>query len=156
MAAEFDSLDASVCAELAQDLQLRDADLNELPQTGGISAREPLLVFAGDVDGAVERFGPDEVRGVVVRMADDDADEAAERVDPRDGLVVQQRDAVPEDVAGGGLDEDGALADGELWFGGERCQVGSGGDRRAFVGVAGLDGAESGEGLAGGGDELAG
>ena len=84
-----------------------------------INALRPLRVRGGNVHGALERRRPREVRGVVVRVADDDGGEAAEGFDAADGGGVEQGEAVPEDVAvGGGLDEDCALADGE--FGGGR------------------------------------
>ena len=46
-------------------------------------------------------------------MGDDDGDETAAGIDPFDGLVVEEGDAVPKNVAGGGGDEDCTLGDGE-------------------------------------------
>jgi hypothetical protein len=48
-----------------------------------------------------------------VRVRDRDRGDAAELLDPRAELVVEERDAVPEDVSTGRLDEERALADGE-------------------------------------------
>src|SRR5439155_24586452 len=50
---------------------------------------------------------------VVVRMRDGDRRHTAERGDRRDKLVVDERDAVPEDVAAWGLDEECPLPDRE-------------------------------------------
>lgn len=46
-----------------------------------VHAVEPLLILPRHVDGAIERFGPLQVRGVEVRMADDDSLQAAFGVD---------------------------------------------------------------------------
>ncbi len=49
-----------------------------------------------------------------MRVRDDHSLDAAQRVHALGRLVVEVRDAVPEDVAARGANEDGALADGEL------------------------------------------
>jgi hypothetical protein len=64
------------------------------------------------------------MRRVVVRVADDDSFQAALGVYPGDCGVVEESQAVPEDVAVRGFGQDCALADGE--FGGcdEGVEVG--------------------------------
>ena len=59
-----------------------------------------------------------------MRVTDHDRFQASLVVDPFDGFVVEQRQAVPEDVAVRGFGQDCALADGE--FGGcdEGVEVG--------------------------------
>lgn len=54
------------------------------------------------------------MRGVVVWMGDDDANEAAFAVDEVDGCLVEQGDHVPKNVAVWGLEEEASLADCEL------------------------------------------
>jgi hypothetical protein len=73
----------------------------------------------------------------------------AQLVDTRHSLVVEVADAVPEDVSVWGLDQDSALADGELGdgdYGGEAWVRGEGVE--FVVVVAG--GEEGGEGCEGG------
>lgn len=76
--------------------------------------RRPRRVLGGDVHGAGEGARPLHVGGVVVRVADDDGRQPAEGGNAGDGLLVKERDAVPEDVARRRAHEDGALADAEL------------------------------------------
>lgn len=123
---------------------------------GGRGAAKPGLVVGGDVDGAGEGGAPGGVGGVVVGVGDDDCFEPAEGVDEVRGGWVEQGDAVPEDVAVGGLQQDGPLADGEFGFcvdGPDGRVVGA---AMPFVFVGGLELGEGGPGLAGWGDELAG
>ena len=78
-----------------------------------IRPHHPLPLGLVQVDRAAERVRPLDHRAVVVRMRDRDRGEAALAVDALDELVVEERDAVPEDVAGRALDEQRALADRE-------------------------------------------
>lgn len=79
-----------------------------------VGTLNPLLVFARDVHRASERGRPAQVRGVIVRVRDDDRFQPAVGVYEVDRGVVQVRDAVPEDVAGGGFEQDRSLADAEF------------------------------------------
>lgn len=81
-------------------------------------------------------------------VADDDGNEAAERVDPVDGVAVEDGDAVPQDVSSRCLDKNCALADGKLGFGSEGYEIGGRGDGCASGGVIGLQGTVGGERLA--------
>lgn len=54
-----------------------------------------------------------------MRVRDDDGGEPAEGVNPLRGRGVEERDAVPEDVADGRGDQDAALPDAELGDGGD-------------------------------------
>jgi hypothetical protein len=76
---------------------------------------------------------------------------------PGDCRVVEEREAVPEDVSVGGFGEDCALADAKFGGGGEGVEVGIGGvDWGPGVGVGSGEVGPRGPGLAGGGDVLAG
>lgn len=76
---------------------------------------QPLLVVTAHVHRAVEFTRPFQMRRVKVRVADDDSLEPALGRDEVDGRLVKQRNAVPEYVAGRCLEQDGALADAELF-----------------------------------------
>ena len=77
-----------------------------------------------DVDRRVaEGAAPLDHRRVVVRVRDRDLGDPAQLLDPRDRRVVDQPDAVPEDVALGRLDQEGPLADAELRLGVDRVEV---------------------------------
>src|SRR2546423_14075431 len=80
-----------------------------------VRAHHPLAVGRVQVDGRVEGARPLDHRRVVVRMRDRDRADPAELLDPRAELVVEERDAVPEDVAAPARspDEERALADRE-------------------------------------------
>lgn len=102
---------------------------------------DPLVVLGGEVHGAVEGGGPLQMGGKVVRVRDDDGGDAAELGDAGDRRVVEVRDAVPEDVAGGRAAEIGGLADAELGGrvdGDERVRVGFVRDEVVAVSLAGL------------------
>lgn len=57
------------------------------------------------------------MRAVKVRMRNGNSSKTAPRVDEVNGLLVEQTDAVPENISGLGLDEYCALSDGDLWGG---------------------------------------
>jgi hypothetical protein len=114
------------------------------------------------------------MRGVEMRMTNHNRLQPAFLVNKIDGWLVKEGDQVPEDVAVGGLQEDGALAYAELFA--RRCAVGQAGEElggglglggdevdAGIVGVGlevvflgGEGGVEGGPGLAVGGDVLAG
>jgi len=73
------------------------------------------------------------------------------------GLVVEQRDAVPQDVAAGRPNQDGALADGDLGLAGygDEALLVAGEWREDVLVLGGAQGVEGGEFLAGAGGELA-
>ena len=71
-------------------------------------------------------------RRVEVRMRDGDRLEAAEALDQGHGGVIQQRDAVPQDVAVRRADEQRALADGE-------CRLRADADQARLVLAPGIE-----------------
>src|SRR5262249_33514762 len=97
-----------------------------LPQDdAGARPHHPLAVGRVDVDGHVpEGRAPLDARPVEVRVGDGDGPEAAARPDRLDRRVVEEADAVPEDVAGRGLDEESLLADTEGGDGGDAGEAG--------------------------------
>jgi hypothetical protein len=80
----------------------------------------PLMQVDGNVP---EGPTPLDHRRVVVRVRDGDGGQPAKALDGLDGRVVDQRDAIPEDVAAGGLNEQGPLADAELRLSADSGQV---------------------------------
>lgn len=52
-----------------------------------------------------------------MRVRQRDGPQAAMFLHAGDGVVVEQGDAVPEHVAGGGLDQVGLLANAKIWLG---------------------------------------
>tara|TARA_R110002003_G_scaffold589_7_gene20599 strand:- start:7491 stop:7811 length:321 start_codon:yes stop_codon:yes gene_type:complete len=82
-----------------------------LPHALFVLAIHPLGVIAAQVYGTLEDARPLEMRGVEVRVRDDDGLEPALAVDKLDGRGVDEGDEIPEDVSVGGLEQDGALAD---------------------------------------------
>lgn len=66
------------------------------------------------------------MRGVVMWMGDDDCGDTAQGVDLGDGVVVEIGNAVPEDVAAGSEEEEGALADAVFGGGVEGVDLGVG------------------------------
>src|SRR5262249_7297602 len=77
-----------------------------------IGTHDPLLVAGMEMDrNAAERTAPLHHGGVEVRMRYADCLQAAETLDQRDRCRVEHGDAVPQDVAGGGANEECALAD---------------------------------------------
>ena len=83
-------------------------------------AHDPGPVGLVQMDRHGEGLGPVLHRGVVVRVRERDGAQAAEPADEGFRGRVEQRDAVPEDVAARGLHDEGALVDGE---GGEALQA---------------------------------
>src|SRR6185503_19465294 len=80
---------------------------------GRIRPEHPFALGLVDVDRAAERVGPLDHGAVVVRMRDRDHRDPAFVPDAVDELVIEVRDAVPQDVARAALDEQRALTDGE-------------------------------------------
>ena len=70
-----------------------------------------------------ERAAPLDQRGVEVRMRDGDGAQAAETLDEGDGGLVDERDAIPQDVAVRRANEQRALADGETRLGADADQA---------------------------------
>ena len=89
-----------------------------LPETDcGVGALDPLAIVFVQVDGdAAEGLAPLDHRRVVVRVRDGYRGNSAQGFDKRDGVGIDEADAVPKNVAGGGLDEQRALADGKFGF----------------------------------------
>jgi len=152
VAADLDGPCARRPAVLAGDVEVGAGgafDEDACGAGGEVGLAEPCAVVGGEVDGAGEDGGPEEVRGVEVRVGDDDCGEAAEGVDGGGGGGVEEGDAVPEDVAGGGADEEAALADGDLGGGEDGEEGGGGGVRGEGVGVGRPEGLQGCPGLAG-------
>ena len=82
------------------------------PDMGG-GAHDPVAVRRVQVDGRLEGGGPVLHGRVVVRVGDRDGAQSAQAVDQRLGRGVEQGDAVPQHVPGGGGEQEGALVDGE-------------------------------------------
>jgi len=81
----------------------------------GVGALDPWSVSFVEMDrGVVEGAAPFDHRAVVVRVRDGDGGDTAESADGADGFFIEETDAIPEDVAVRRLDEERALADGEL------------------------------------------
>ena len=77
-------------------------------------ALDPLALGLVEIDGnAAEGVAPLDHGRVVVRVGDGDGREAAAFVHLGDGLVGDQADAIPQHVAGGRLEQQSALVDGE-------------------------------------------
>ncbi len=72
---------------------------------------DPLPVGGVNVHGRVERVRPLDHRAVEVRVADRDRADPAQFADPREHVVVDVGDHVPEHVAAGDADQQGTLAD---------------------------------------------
>src|SRR5262249_8800003 len=88
-----------------------------------VRAHHPGALRLVEVDGRVAKgAAPLDHRGVVVRVRDRDLRDPAQLLDPRDRRLVDQPDAVPEEVAFGRLDQEGPLADAELRLGIDRVE----------------------------------
>ena len=70
-----------------------------------------------EVNGTVKGMRPILHAGVVMRMGDRDRRKAAKRTHQRFGRVIQQRDAVPQNVAQGRSQQQRALADAKSRLG---------------------------------------
>jgi len=88
-----------------------------------------------------------------MRVGDGDGREASERAHRLDRGVVEQADAIPQDVPARRLHQQGALADGEGWSGADAGQAGL--KRADFIGVSLLQFGQGGPFLAVEADVLA-
>jgi hypothetical protein len=87
-----------------------------LPQHMRIPAAHDLVaIFGRQVHFAVERRGPVQCRRIVMRVRDDESRNTAEIVDGLHGSIVEVRDAVPQQVAVLGTQQQRTLTDGHLW-----------------------------------------
>ena len=90
-----------------------------------VGPRDPRAVVAVEEDRhAAKGAAPLRHPGVEVRVGDGDRRQTAALLDRGDRVVVDEADAVPEHVAGRGLDQVGLLADGKARLGGESGQTG--------------------------------
>src|SRR5215510_4378308 len=81
----------------------------------GIRLPHPLGVVGMEIDGDIpERTAPVDQRRVEVGMRDRDGAQPAKPVDQGDRGVIDQRDAIPQDIPLSCAKEHGALADREL------------------------------------------
>lgn len=108
MPADFDRCDAG------DDLGCCLCD--EFTKTLRIGALAPFFVFLSDVDRTLELSRPLQMRGVVMRMRNHDRLKPAFLCDEVLGSLVEERDAIPQYVAIGCLDQDTALTDGDFGF----------------------------------------
>lgn len=92
---------------------LRNA-LDKLPHPFLILAIQPFRIVLADVHGAPECVCPLQMRGKEVWMADNNSLQPAFGVNKLNGIGVQQSDTVPEYIALGRLEQDGALTDTQL------------------------------------------
>ncbi len=92
--------------------------------TRGGGSLDPLLVRARDEDAGVERVGELDVGGVEVRVRHADRVDAAELGDPGARRVIQQRHAVPQDVAARRAHQQRPLPDREGGLHSDADQVG--------------------------------
>ena len=75
----------------------------------------PLSIVGVEIDGyAAEGPAPIDKRRVEVRMRNGDGTQSAKPVDQRHCGVVDQRDAIPEDVSFRGTQKQCALSDGKF------------------------------------------
>ncbi len=79
-----------------------------------IIAIDPLLILFSQIDWAIEFASPLEVRAVEMGVRDGNRLQPASGLDKRNGVRVQQADAVPQDVSCFRFDQDGALANSKL------------------------------------------
>jgi hypothetical protein len=79
-----------------------------------VRSHDPFRVGGVEVDRAAEALGPIDHRRVVVRVRDGDRRQASALLDLLRGGVVEQRDAVPQQVGVAEGDEQRALADREV------------------------------------------
>ena len=97
--------------------------------------QHPLRVVSVQMDRAVEAVGPLDHRRVVVRVRDRDPGEAAAPLHFGGGLLVEERDAVPEQVRAAIRDEQGALPDRERRLGADADEAGVVADPVASLGA---------------------
>lgn len=143
------------------DLSLQKLEGGTLPEDmvlGG--SLDPLLVILVGIDWDVSKGLAPFLEGrVVMRVRDHDGLESTQLLDLVNGLLINVRDAVPEDVAAGGTDQDGPLANGVGGRGGNGDHVLGiclGGGKDVLVLAGGLEGFEGGPLLATSADMLTG
>jgi hypothetical protein len=90
----------------------------------GRRPHRPLGVVRMQENGAIEAVGPLDHRGVVMRMRDRNRGDAPAALDRGRGLVVEQRDAVPEEVRVAPGHEECPLPDREGRFGADAEEAG--------------------------------
>src|SRR5262249_30718636 len=89
-----------------------------------VGAHDPLVIVGVEVDRNVaEGPAPVDHTGVVMRVADGDGRDAAERLQAVDNRLIEERQTVPEDVAARGAEKQGPLADGEVRLDADADQV---------------------------------
>src|SRR6266571_7582733 len=79
-------------------------------------AHDPVAISGVQKYLRIESFSPLNHRRVKVWMRDRNGANAAARIHLGDGLVVQQRDTVPEQISSGRLQQQSALADRKFRF----------------------------------------
>ena len=90
----------------------------------GIRTHDPIGVGGVQVHRAAKGARPILHAGVVMRMRDRDRLQAAQGANQHFGRIVQQRNAVPENVAPRGAQQQRALADTESGMGMDLEQIG--------------------------------
>ena len=92
---------------------------DRLPQRCGFGVRLQRLrrtVGGVEVDRTIKGVSPLDHAAVIVGMADGDGRDSTDAVDHLDQTAINQRDAVPEDVAVRMCDQQRPLTDGERWL----------------------------------------
>lgn len=116
----------------------------------------PGHVFSGQVYWTPKGARPLHMGRVIMRVTDDDSLDTAERCNTSYCFRVQKRDTVPKDIARGGAQHDGALADGKLGYCGDGDEASVRLVGRKYVMVLARKGIMGGKSLAGGWNELPG
>ena len=84
---------------------------------GWIGTHDPLPVGGMEVNRRIsESAAPLDHARIVVRMGDGEGRKAAHCLDCLNQCLIEQRDAIPEDVARCRADKQGSLTDGEMRF----------------------------------------
>src|SRR5438552_2366045 len=90
-----------------------------------VGPHDPSPVCLGNEDGRVaEGLTPFHADAIEMRMRHRDAGQPTPTFDRGDGRVVDKTQAVPEDIAGGGLHQQRSLADPNRWLGPDPGQSG--------------------------------
>jgi len=142
------------------DLSVQKLQHGTLPEDMVLGwSLDPLLVILVGIDRDVSKGLAPVLEGrVIVGVRDHDGLEASQLLHLVNGLLVDVGDAVPEDVARGGANQDGSLTDGVRGRSGDRDHVlgiGLGGGEDVLVLARGLEGLEGGPLLAAPADILA-
>lgn len=159
MAAYFYCFRPSLLSLSARDIQLPTLPINEPPHRllrARFFFNEPLLIIASEINRAFKHCSPEQMSTVEMGVRNHDSDQTAQLAYGADEGGRKEGNAVPEDVAGGCVDEEGALTNGEAGGAvdnGERRGGGMGGEE---TGVVETKRTEGGEGLTCWGDVLAG